>query len=476
MEAGRDRMSESDHLPGTGKSTFDNPVLAEHAAEIRRLGKRAVEDVIEIGRRLTIIRHGLDGSPPLLGHGEWLPWLEREFAWTDDTALNFMRVYEMSKSRNFRDLCLPVSALYMLAAPSTPPEVQDEIIARAEAGEKVTVAQVKTAIARREPEPEQPKPKKHGVNPGALKLFANDDQRYAFTACVSTKAARKFIAYEQQVDLAKQLTEGNIRSLHYQAWVTDWLRRAGRAQSEIDDEERDDLYKEIPGAEIRDAVAAAKSVVRALNGSLLKLEELFKKFPHHPFFGDIGHQLDDVINMIRQYRRAAGERSDDEVERKLARLQELEHKCRTQEISIEGLRSEIEELRGKLEATGGGGDMSISEFQTAIKKWEDTVETQKNIIRDLQKENANLRNAELEAKGTLATGPQTLAQMFNRAVDTLALLDGALSEGPADLWPQKVSARARNQQIREVRDMLTRMRHNRDVVELHSGEFDEGDE
>lgn len=34
-------------------------------------------------------------------HGRWLPRLEREFGWKDDTALNFMRVPEMVKSRKF---------------------------------------------------------------------------------------------------------------------------------------------------------------------------------------------------------------------------------------------------------------------------------------------------------------------------------------------------------------------------------------
>jgi len=29
----------------------------------------------------------------IAGHGNWYSWLEREFGWTDDTALNFMRVH-----------------------------------------------------------------------------------------------------------------------------------------------------------------------------------------------------------------------------------------------------------------------------------------------------------------------------------------------------------------------------------------------
>ena len=55
-------------------------ILAEHAAEIRRLGKRVVADVVEIGRHLSECK-------AICGHGNWLPWLEREFGWTDDTAL-----------------------------------------------------------------------------------------------------------------------------------------------------------------------------------------------------------------------------------------------------------------------------------------------------------------------------------------------------------------------------------------------------
>jgi hypothetical protein len=252
---------------------------------------------------------------------------------------------------------------------------------------------VTTAIAQREPEP---KPKqKYKVNPAAAALFANEDQLHAFAHAVNTKAARKFIKPEQHVDLAKELIEGNIRVLAYQPWITDWLRQAGKAQSEIDAAEKDDLYKQFLGYEIRDEVAAAKSATRALVGALLKLEELWKKFPANPFFGDIGGVLDAVINMIRQYRRAAGEHSADEVERKLARLHELEQKTQTQESIIEGLRRELEELRRKLAMPDA---MSFPEFQTAIEKYADTVATQRSIIAErdakiaqLQSENASLR-------------------------------------------------------------------------------------
>src|SRR5262249_30410741 len=205
-------------------------VLAEHAAEIRRLGKQTVENVVEIGRHLTEAKE-------IAGHGNWLPWLDREFGWKEQTARNFMQVYELAdKSPNFGDLNLPVSALYMLAAPSTPPEARAEIIERVEAGEKVTVADVKTAIAKRRPEP---KPKrKYAVNPAAAALFANEDQLHAFAGVVNLKTVRKFVTHEQQVDLAKQLIEGNIRAAAYQPWVSNWLRQSGKLQGRIDATER----------------------------------------------------------------------------------------------------------------------------------------------------------------------------------------------------------------------------------------------
>jgi len=117
-------------------------VLAENAEEIRKLAKRAAGDVIEIeiGRRLTEMKE-------ICGHGNWLPWLQREFGWTDRHALNYMRVYGLSlKSENFSDLRISVSGLYLLAAPSTPPEAVDEVIERAKSGERQAHAEIKGKI------------------------------------------------------------------------------------------------------------------------------------------------------------------------------------------------------------------------------------------------------------------------------------------------------------------------------------------
>ena len=143
-EAKDDKAKESGAttaMPLTGKAALairetDETILAKNANVIRALGKRAIGDVIEIGRRLA-------ESKEIVGHGNWLSWLDREFGWGEITALNFMRVHAMvGKSSKFEDLNLPVSSLYLLAAPSTPEEVRDEVANRAAAGEKITVAHV----------------------------------------------------------------------------------------------------------------------------------------------------------------------------------------------------------------------------------------------------------------------------------------------------------------------------------------------
>jgi hypothetical protein len=138
-----------------------DPVLAEYAETIRSIGKRVATDIIEIGRLLI-------AAKDRVGHGGWGQWLNQEFDWTDRTAQHFIAVYELqkSKSENFSDLNLPVSALYLLARPSTPEQVRDEIISRAASGEKLSVATVKEAIADNQQDdqtkakPEQAKEKK----------------------------------------------------------------------------------------------------------------------------------------------------------------------------------------------------------------------------------------------------------------------------------------------------------------------------
>ena len=130
-------------------------ILAEHVefifGVIERARRRTIEDIIVVGERLIDAQSRLD-------HGEWAGWLEKNFGWSDSTALNLMNVYRLVKSAeyeslNFKELSITISELYALARPSTPKEVKAKIIGRAKAGEYIGVGSVDDAKAALQPPP-----------------------------------------------------------------------------------------------------------------------------------------------------------------------------------------------------------------------------------------------------------------------------------------------------------------------------------
>src|SRR6516165_1460407 len=141
---------------------IDNPILVEHADAIRKLGKRVVGDIIEIGRRLTECKN-------IVGHGNFGPWLDREFpGWSDDTAERFIRVASLANQiPQVAEYDIPVSGLYLLAKPSTPEEARDEIFECAKTGEPVSLESIKEKIAeaRGSEEHETPEPDEHKPEP-----------------------------------------------------------------------------------------------------------------------------------------------------------------------------------------------------------------------------------------------------------------------------------------------------------------------
>ena len=117
--------------------------LMELADEIRVLSKQTRESVIAIGEKLF-------EAKKIVGHGNFLPWIEKEFGWSEDTAQRFMRLAD-DKNRNLRNLDVPLSALYLLTAPYTSTEAIDAVTERVESGEKVSVEDVKEEIAAAKP-------------------------------------------------------------------------------------------------------------------------------------------------------------------------------------------------------------------------------------------------------------------------------------------------------------------------------------
>jgi hypothetical protein len=86
-------------------------------------------------------------------------WLEAEFdsklGLAERTAQNFMNVASMfGKSETVSDLPVSISVLYLLAAPSTPDEARQEVLALVESGERITKKKAQEVIrSHKAPEP-----------------------------------------------------------------------------------------------------------------------------------------------------------------------------------------------------------------------------------------------------------------------------------------------------------------------------------
>ena len=106
-------------------------VVQQRTEEIKTLMRRTAQDIIDIGTKLIEVKERL-------GHGNFGGWLESEFGWTDKTARRFMSVADRFKMDNLSDLNIGASALYLLAAPSTPESARIETIDRAQNGEPIT--------------------------------------------------------------------------------------------------------------------------------------------------------------------------------------------------------------------------------------------------------------------------------------------------------------------------------------------------
>src|SRR5262245_20803356 len=158
--------------------------LAEHVKAIAELGRQTVKNIVEIGRRLSECRALLKEDQ------QWRAWLQSQLRLSPQTAGRFIQVYELSGDiPSVEHLQLPISGLYLLAAPSTPQEARDQIIERAQAGETVPAAEVKRVIEDAKgrkrppsskpgkPNPARPKPSDADVVESEWKLLRPSEKR-----------------------------------------------------------------------------------------------------------------------------------------------------------------------------------------------------------------------------------------------------------------------------------------------------------
>lgn len=123
-----------DALDGTTRA-----VVLEARDRINGLIRRTGEALIEIGRWLITVKAAL-------AHGQFGPWIDAEFGWSQDTAERFIKV-----AKAFADFPqiaeFQPSALYALASGTVPDEIRREFVDRAAAGEVITYRDVRDYLA-----------------------------------------------------------------------------------------------------------------------------------------------------------------------------------------------------------------------------------------------------------------------------------------------------------------------------------------
>lgn len=124
-----------------GLSNETQIVVQQHTREIKSLLRRTAQDIFDIGQKLLEVK-------AQLGHGHFRTWLKAEFDWSIWTATKFMQVADKFKCVKFTHLDIAPSALYELAAPSTPDVVRSEAIERALGGETITCSLAKAIKAK----------------------------------------------------------------------------------------------------------------------------------------------------------------------------------------------------------------------------------------------------------------------------------------------------------------------------------------
>jgi hypothetical protein len=125
----------------TGLDANTMGLLRDLGRRIRERDREATLAVLQIGADLKVAR---ERCP----HGQWEAWVRGEAGYSPQTAHRLIQVADRFKSLTVRDLQIQPSALYALAAPSTPDEAVAEAIERAEHGEPITKAIAHEIVGR----------------------------------------------------------------------------------------------------------------------------------------------------------------------------------------------------------------------------------------------------------------------------------------------------------------------------------------
>lgn len=123
--------------------------IKRSAINIKPRLKRAAEDIFVIGEELA-------ATKARLLHGEYTNWLEVEFGLSERMAQRFVNVRERLGAKSDKLSVLIPSALYLLAAKSTPDEAIEAVEKAIDAGNRIGVAYVQSVVTKYKQRRQQP--------------------------------------------------------------------------------------------------------------------------------------------------------------------------------------------------------------------------------------------------------------------------------------------------------------------------------
>lgn len=249
-------------------ATIETPEVIAAAERIRGCFGRAVMETIQIGRDLLFIKSALP-------HGEFLPYLDKEFALSDDTAQNYMNLAKLYKGRQIPNASeFGLTALINLAKPSTPKPAIEEAVERQSNGEQMTAAKTRELVARHKAELKEAE--KRGRESAADDIAAEKARAEAAEAereeadreANRAKNEVKRLADDSEAEAAER--ERRAREEERQAAE----RRFKKKEDELERERRK-LNREIDAAKAAaksEGVAEAKAQVEIIDRNVRALE------------------------------------------------------------------------------------------------------------------------------------------------------------------------------------------------------------
>jgi len=120
-------------------SSVDTSVATFLRGQADRIRRQCATTVVQVGNALIQAKR-------YLSHGSFLIWVECEVGITARTAQLYMRAALWVSNKGKTVSNFPPSLIYLLSAPTTPPDFADQIVERAAAGTPFTLATVKEEL------------------------------------------------------------------------------------------------------------------------------------------------------------------------------------------------------------------------------------------------------------------------------------------------------------------------------------------